>query len=293
MASDAAQDQAAAAQHEEDHATSALPMPQISLPAPKTKLDLATLLGVIGSVALIAGAISMSESDASFINLPSILIVILGTMAATSISFTGDELIKAWRVVRKSMVRRVYNPSSLAKNLIALAIVARKKGILALSTYERDLRRDPFLARAMQLVVDGYQAPDIQRLLGQEIESLVERHKRSASITLRAAEIAPAMGLIGTLVGLVQMLADLENPETIGPAMAVALLTTFYGAILGNVIMAPLAMKLEKNSKDEAMVKTLISIAAISMANQENPRRLEMLLNSELPPSERINYFDK
>lgn len=291
MASDAGQNQAQ--QTEEDQATSSLPMPQINLQAPRTKLDLATLLGIFGSIALIAAAISMSESNASFLDVPSILIVILGTIASTSISFTGDELVKAWAVFRKSMVRRVYNPSSLAKNLVALAIVARKKGVLALSIYDRDLRRDPFLARAMQMVVDGYQAADIQRLLGQEIESLIERHKRSASIALRASEIAPAMGLIGTLVGLVQMLADLENPETIGPAMAVALLTTFYGAILGNVILSPLAVKLEKNSKDEAMVKTLISIAAISMAKQENPRRIEMLLNSELPPSDRINYFNE
>jgi chemotaxis protein MotA len=291
MTSDAVQAQTQ--QSEEDQATAALPMPQVNLPAPKTKLDLATLLGIVGSIALIAGAISMSKSDASFIDVPSILIVILGTMAATSISFTGDELARAWSVAKKSMARRVYNPSSLATNLISLAIIARKKGVLALSAYDRDLRRDPFLARAVQMVVDGYKPTDIQRLLTQEIESLIERHKRSASIALRAAEIAPAMGLIGTLVGLVQMLSDLENPETIGPAMAVALLTTFYGAIMGNVILAPLAVKLEKNSRDEAMVKTLISIAAISMANQENPRRLEMLLNSELPPSQRINYFNE
>jgi len=104
--------------------------------------------------------------------------------------------------------------------------------------------------------------------------------------------VAPAMGLIGTLVGLVKMLADLDNPDSIGPAMAVALLTTFYGAILGTVIMAPLSVKLEKNSSDETMIKTLIVTAATSMARQENPRRLEMLLNSDLPPFEQIRYFD-
>ena len=126
----------------------------------------------------------------------------------------------------------------------------------------------------------------------QEVEAEVERHKRSASITRRASEIAPALGLIGTLIGLVMMLADLENPETIGPAMAIALLTTFYGAILGTIVMAPLAVKLEKRSTDESMMKTLVKIAAASTARQENPRKLEMLLNSELPPAERIRYFD-
>ena len=130
-------------------------------------------------------------------------------------------------------------------------------------------------------------------MMTQEIDSLVERHKRSAGIMKRASEIAPAMGLIGTLVGLVQMLADLQNPDSIGPAMAVALLTTFYGAILGTIIMAPMAVKLEKNSSDEVMIKTLILTAATSISRQENPRRLEMLLNSDLPPKEQINYFDK
>lgn len=292
MASDAVHTQSPQGEEELAH-LSAMPMPQVSLPMPRTQLDLATILGMLGTFGLIGAAIAVSKSDASFIDLPSILLVILGTMAATSISFTGEELVKSWNVMKKSMVRRVYNPSMLARTLISLAIIARKKGVLAISAHEKDLNRDPFLGRAMQMVVDGYQAADIQRLLGQEIEALVERHKRSASIAMRAAEIAPAMGLIGTLVGLVQMLADLENPETIGPAMAIALLTTFYGAIMGNVILAPLAVKLEKNSRDEATIKTLVAIAAISMANKENPRRLELLLNSELPPSQRINYFDE
>src|SRR5690606_18253579 len=141
--------------------------------------------------------------------------VLVGTLFATAISFSVEELGRAWHVIRNSMVRRVLRPSDLARNLIALAIVARKKGVLALSSYDSELRKDPFLARAIQMAVDGYSPADIQKLLSQEIEALAERHKRSASITLRASEIAPAMGLIGTLVGLVQMLADLENPETI------------------------------------------------------------------------------
>ncbi|MEC7029070.1 MAG: MotA/TolQ/ExbB proton channel family protein, partial [Pseudomonadota bacterium] len=133
---------------------------------------------------------------------------------------------------------------------------------------------------------------DIDRVLGQEVDALAERHRRSASILRRASEVAPAMGLIGTLVGLVQMLAQLDDPSSIGPAMAVALLTTFYGAIMGTVILGPLAAKLERNSGDETMIKNLILTAMGSIARQENPRRLEMLLNSELPPEHRIRYFE-
>jgi chemotaxis protein MotA len=164
--------------------------------------------------------------------------------------------------------------------------------MLALSSLEPELRRDPIVARAAVLVTDGYSGDDVERVLTQELDSLVERHRRSASILRRAAEIAPAMGLIGTLVGLVQMLAELDNPANIGPAMAVALLTTFYGAIMANVILMPLAAKLERNSNDEALIKTLVMLAMGSIARQENPRRLEMLLNSELPPDEQIKYFD-
>lgn len=268
------------------------PLPEIRLQKPHNKIDFATVMGLIFAVGMIAAAIAMGQSNANFFNGPSFMIVILGTMAATAISYTGEELKRAGNIIAKSTFRRVQSPSNMADVLLGLAVIAKKKGILALANYDDELRKDDFLQRAIQLAVDGYQAEDVGRMLCQELEALKERHKRSASITRRASEVAPAMGLIGTLVGLVQMLADLENPETIGPAMAVALLTTFYGAILGTVIMAPLSVKLEKNSADEALIKTLIITAATSMARQENPRRLEMLLNAELPPTEQIQYFD-
>lgn len=267
-------------------------LPDVKIEKAVTKADFATILGAISAVGLIVVAIAMGQSNANFLNGPSFMIVILGTMAATSISYSGQELKKAASIISKSAFKKVYKPKKLALSLMGLATAARKKGVLSLMQFENQFKKDAYLSRAIQLVVDGYSADDIERLLRQELASLVERHKRSASITRRAAEVAPAMGLIGTLVGLVQMLAELENPEAIGPAMAVALLTTFYGAILGTVIMAPLAVKLEKNSADEHLIKTLIITACASMARQENPRRLEMLLNAELPPSEQFTYFD-
>lgn len=259
---------------------------------PYKRLDMATVLGLFSVLAFIALAIYIGQSDANFFNVPSFLIVICGTIAATSISYTAEELGKAGTIIGKTIVRVSYDHAKLSRSLLDLSLLARKRGVLALSAYQDELQKIPYLNHVIQMVVDGYKADDIERLLQQEIYASIERHKRSASITRRASEVAPAMGLIGTLVGLVQMLADLENPETIGPAMAIALLTTFYGAILGTIIMAPLAIKLEKNSADESLAKTLMATAAISIARQENPRRLEMLLNSELPPSEQINYFE-
>lgn len=267
------------------------PLPVLRISEPEKSADLATILGAIFAIGMIAGAIAISPSDASFFDVPSLMIVLFGTMAATAISFTGEELKQVGSVLSKTVSRQVYSPQSLAHSLLEISVVARKSGILAISHYNREMRKIPYLHRAMQMAVDGNNPADIERMLAQDIAALHERHKRSASIMRRASEVAPAMGLIGTLVGLVQMLADLENPETIGPAMALALLTTFYGAILGTVILAPMAVKLEKNSSDEALIRTLIAIAAVSIARQENPRRLEMLLNSELPPAEQIDYF--
>lgn len=266
--------------------------PVVKIRPPRSSPDMFTLFGAVGSIALIIGAIAYGKSNASFLDIPSIMIVILGTITATSISYTGEEMRNVIGILGSTMARQIRRPSVVARQLMDIATLCRKKGTLVLASLDAELRRDPLIYRAMQLVVDGYTGDDIDRVLGQEIDALVDRHRRSASILRRASEIAPAMGLIGTLVGLVQMLASLDDPSSIGPAMALALLTTFYGAIMGLVLLAPLAGKLERNSNDEAMIRILIMNAAVSVARQENPRRLEMMLNSDLPPDERIKYFD-
>ena len=259
---------------------------------PKISLDINTIGGIVATFVLISGAIAISPSDADFFNLPSFLIVVLGTMAVTAISFTVEECLNAGKVIGNSLFRTRLNASLTAEQLMNLAVLAKKKGLLSLSAIEGELSKDPHLYKAVQIVTDGYKPEQIETVLSQDLDALVERHRRSANILRRAAEISPAMGLIGTLIGLVQMLANLQDPETIGPAMAVALLTTFYGAILGTAVFSPMAAKLERNSNDEAMIRSLIMISMASIARQDNPRQLEMLLNSELPPSERINYFD-
>ncbi len=267
-------------------------LPKISVAKTKKRADWATILGLIIAVGLIFAAIYAGQSDASFINGPSFAIVILGTIAVTSVSYTGSELAHAGSIIGKSLYRRIYAPRATANTLISLAIVAKQKGALALGSYDTELSNDPFLYRVVQLTIDGQRPKDIDFIISQEIHALNERHKRTASLTKRAAETAPAMGLIGTLIGLVQMLANLESPGTIGPAMAIALLTTFYGAILGTVILAPLSGKLEKHSADETLYKNIIRLAIISISQQDNPRKLEMELNAALPPSQQINYFE-
>ena len=258
----------------------------------KVSLDLTTVLGIALTFALIAGAIAIGRSDANFFNLPSFLIVVLGTITVTAISFSWEEFLNAGKVIGNSLFRTRLKSHDYAKQLMDIAVLAQKKGLLSLGAIEAELRKDEHLHKSVQIVTDGYKPEEIEVILAQELDALVERHRRSANILRRAAEISPAMGLIGTLIGLVQMLANLQDPETIGPAMAVALLTTFYGAILGTAVLSPMAAKLERNSNDEAMIRGLTMVAMSSISKQDNPRRLEILLNSELPPSEQIKYFD-
>lgn len=258
----------------------------------KVSLDLTTIFGLLLTFTLITIAIIIGQSDAKFFNVPSFLIVILGTMTVTATSFSWEEISNAGSVIGNSLFKKRKPANVLARQLIDLAVLAKKRGILALAKIETELKKDPHLFKSAQIVTDGYEVEDIERILAQDLDALTERHRRSASILRRASEVAPAMGLIGTLIGLVQMLANLQDPETIGPAMAVALLTTFYGAILGTAVLAPMAAKLERNSNEEAAQRSLVMIAMSSIARQDNPRRLEMLLNTELRPSERVHYFD-
>ena len=202
------------------------------------------------------------------------------------------ELRLAWPIIRGSFLREVFVPQSVARELIDLAVLSRKRGILSLSIQTRELEKNPFMYDTTQMVTDGMSAVEVDRLLHQDIDITLEGYRKAAGLLRRASEIAPAMGLIGTLVGLVQMLVALDNPAAIGPAMALALLTTFYGAVMGSIVLAPLAGKLERNANDDVLVKTLVHAAMLSIISQENPRKLEMELNSLLPADLRVRYFE-
>jgi chemotaxis protein MotA len=255
-------------------------------------LDLATIVGVLGGFALIVAAVALSGSLASFIDVPSILIVVAGTFLVTSVSYSVGEVIRSQKIVLRAALYHQQNPSSAALQVIALADKARQNGVLTLEQELAGLRYDSFLFKAVALIVDGLPGDEVERVLTREVEATLQRHTRSAGILRRSGEVAPAMGLIGTLVGLVQMLGNLEDPSAIGPAMAVALLTTFYGAVLANMVFLPLANKLERNSQAEALVKQIYALGAASIGRQENPRRLEMSLNTLLSPAERVSFFD-
>ncbi len=264
----------------------------IAVAKPKSGVDLATVVGLISGFGLLAGAIVLGGSPASFVNIPAVLIVIGGTIAVTTMCFSFSEIGRTAKVSLKAIFYSMRDASETAVQILQLAELARKQGVLSLQGILDGLRSDPFLFKGMSMVVDGTPGEEVEAILRRDIHATQQRHAKSASVLKRAAEFSPAMGLIGTLIGLVQMLGNLDDPSSIGPSMAVALLTTFYGAVLANMVFSPMAAKLERNSTEEALIANLYLMGAASIGRQENPRRLEMLLNSVLPPSMRVHYFD-
>ena len=258
----------------------------------KSSMDMATIAGLLCAFGLISTAIVIGGSPGSFVNPPSLLIVVGGTLAVTTACFSLSEMGRTVRVVMKTIFYSSRDPSDAAIHVLKIAEMARKQGVLALQNILGSIQTEPFLHKGVSMVVDGTPGEEVESIMRRDMHATVQRHTNSTSVLRKMGEFAPAMGLIGTLIGLVQMLGRLDDPTTIGPSMAVALLTTFYGAVLANMVFLPLAAKLERNSTEETLVNSVYLMGAASIGRQENPRRLEMLLNSMLPPSQRVHYFD-
>ncbi len=254
--------------------------------------DLATVLGLFCGFALIGTAIALGGTPEAFFNVPAILIVIGGTLAVTTACVSLGEMSRTLPTVMKTFISSTRDASDAAVQVLTIADVARKQGVLALQNMLGGMVTEPFLHKGIAMVVDGTPGEEVELIMRRDLQATVQRHQKSTNVLRKMAEFSPAMGLIGTLVGLVQMLGNLEDPKTIGPAMAVALLTTFYGAVLANMVFLPLASKLERNSAEEALVSSIYLMGSASIGRQENPRRLEMLLNSILPPAKRVAFFD-
>ncbi len=255
-------------------------------------MDIATLLGMLIGFGLVVAAIATGGSIGAFVDVPSVLIVIGGTFAITTVSFTLGEIIKGQKLMIKAVFNKSGDLAAAATQVLELADLARKNGVLGMQESLKNLDNIPFLQKGLALVVDGTPGDEVERMMKQEIKGMEARHEKSAGILRQAGTVAPAMGLIGTLIGLVQMLGNLDDPNSIGPSMAVALLTTLYGAILANMVFNPMAGKLERNSAEEAALMSLYTLGAASIGRQENPRRLETMLNTQLPPAKRVQFFD-
>ncbi len=263
----------------------------VRAPSVRSIVDMATLFGMIGAFALIITAIVLGGSPDAFIDIPSICIVIGGTFGITTACYSFRDIWTAFSIVVSTVFYHTRSPSSAALHVLQLAELSRRRGLLAMEPYVPRLMNEEMLHKGLKMLLEGATGDEIEPIMQGEMQAAARRHTRTVGVLRKAAEISPAMGLIGTLVGLVQMLGNLSDPSTIGPSMAVALLTTFYGAVLANMVFTPLASKLERNSSEEALINQIHVMAATSIGRHENPRRLEMLLNTILPPDHRIEYF--
>ncbi len=247
-------------------------------------MDLATLLGLVSGIGVILGAILVGGSLVLFVNVPSIIIVLGGTVAATLIKFPLSTFLGAFKVAMRAFSSKADNPNVLIKEALNLSQVARKSGLLAL---ENEKIGNPFLKQGIQLAVDGNPPEFVRKALNQDIDLAIERHETGQQIFRAIGDTAPAMGMIGTLIGLVQMLSTMDDPKSIGPSMAIALLTTLYGAIIANAFALPIADKLALRSKEERLNKSLILETITAIQEGLNPRVMETLLKTYLPDSKR------
>ncbi len=237
-------------------------------------MDIATIIGIVSGIGLVIGSILMNSGLDIFIDIPSFAIVIGGTTAAIFISFPLKEVLKVMGLTIRVFVVKSKNPADTIKELVELANKSKKEGLLAL---EADIKnsKDPFLTKALQMTVDGLPTEVMSTQINQEIGMEKIEHKLGIDIFAKMGEYCPAFGMVGTLIGLIQMLADLSDPSSIGPKMAVAMITTFYGSLFANLFFLPMSNKLTRRSASEQSHKTLLFEGIMAIRNGENPKVME------------------
>ncbi len=247
-------------------------------------MDLATLIGFLLAWGLIIATIALGSGALVFINAPSMMIVLGGAIAVVMMRFTLAQFIGAIKTAMKAFLYKAESPDELITSVVELATIARKEGLLALEGQEIT---NPVLATGIRMLVDGHETAVVKKALSTEMNQTVSRHKIGQDIFKQIGDAGPAMGMIGTLVGLVQMLSNMSDPKSIGPAMAVALLTTLYGAMLANMFALPISDKLSLRSAEEQMNKNIILESVIGIQEGQNPKVLDELLRNYLPASKR------
>lgn len=257
-------------------------------------MDKATVGGVFSAwaIVLLAIWIAPGASFTAFIDYPSLMMVVGGAVAAVLIAFPMKTVMSVPKVVMKAFFPKVPEIAPVIVQLVQFAEIARRDGILALESKSDEID-DPFILMGIQMAVDGTDAELMENILRSEMESVAQRHKTGKAMLDTLNKYAPAFGMIGTLVGLIIMLGNMDDPAAIGPGMAVALLTTLYGAAVSNMFCAPISDKLALYSRREWQVREIIVRGILSIQVGDNPRVLEQKLKTCLPLSERAKMETK
>lgn len=249
-------------------------------------MDLATVIGLFSGTGLILTAVIIGGSAGIFLNVPGILIVVGGALAATCIKFTLSDVLNSVAVAMKAFFFKLDPSEEIINKMVTYAKLAKKEGLIAL---QQEKPKDAYMAKAIRYLADGYDEEIIEDMLNKDIRLTVQRHTIGQSVFKGMGASAPAFGMIGTLIGLVQMLSSMSDPSSIGPSMAVALLTTLYGALMANLVCLPLADKLNLRSQQEQANKTIIREAAVKITQATSPSVLEETLKIYLSPKNGIN----
>lgn len=252
-------------------------------------MDIGSIIGFLMGVAMfLYGVFSNGgfEALSGMYDYPSIIITVGGSLAGVIASFKWKDFLNGIKSITLVFKDQVVDPGASIKNIIDLANVARKEGLLALEEAANGIE-DPFLKKGVMLVVDGTDPELVRGILETDLNNVEARHKKVISVWEKWAELGPAWGMIGTLIGLINMLKDLDDASAIGPSMAVALVTTLYGSLLANYLCNPVANKLKINHENEMMIKDITVEGLLSIQAGENPRIIEEKLKSFLAPSAR------
>jgi len=250
-------------------------------------MDIATIVGLILGIGLVVGSIVIGGGGLGpFFNVPSLMITVGGSIAALLINFPFKRVVGMFSVVKKCFTSKLPSPKAAITQFKEFATVARRDGMLALEEQMESVN-DEFLLRGLEMVVGGTPKEDLRNILETEISCIEQRHETGKKVVEAMAAAAPAFGMIGTLIGLVQMLRTLDDPSQIGVGMATALLTTLYGALIANLFCIPLAGKLEARSREEVMIRELMVSGLVSLVEGHPPRNVEERLVAFLSSSNR------
>src|SRR6056297_1619447 len=250
-------------------------------------MDIASLIGLILAIALILGSIALGNAPFSaFIDIPSFLVVVGGAGAAAMICFPMASLLKSPIIAMKVLLNKRENRVALIKQIVELAEIARRDGLLALDSKVAEIE-NPLIKTGIQMAVDGSTPEVVEEVLRTEVEAIQTRHREGKSIMDQLGRFAPAYGMIGTLMGLIMMLQDMSDPSGIGAGMAVALITTLYGAIVANVFFSPFAEKLGLMSRNEQLSMEIAIRGVMAIQSGESPRAIDQKLQTYLPAKQR------